>query len=110
MEVIKTLESLEQLKQTEDVLLILFGGENCNVCHVIKPKLIALVAENYPKIKMAYVDCHVTTEVCSQQGILSLPVVQVFFANQKFIEEVRTFSLQKLMADIAKPYRLIFSE
>ncbi len=108
MKNITTIEELEQIKKSNDAVLVLFGGKNCNVCHVIKPQLIDLVTSNYPKIAMVYVDCHETTEVCSQQGIFSLPVVQVFFTGQKFIEEVRTFSLQKLIDDIARPYSLAF--
>lgn len=107
---IETLEELENLKQSEEALLILFGGKNCSVCHVIKPKLLAMVSENYPKIKMVYVDCHVVMEVCSQNGVLSLPTLQVFFTGQRFIEEVRTFSLQKVIQDIARPYSMVFAD
>jgi thioredoxin-like negative regulator of GroEL len=108
MQIIQTIEELDSLKQTQDALLILFGGKDCNVCHVIKPKLIALIKTNYPKIKMVYVDCHVTTGICSQQSIFSLPVVQVFFTGQKSVEEVRTFSLQKLLDALARPYNMVF--
>lgn len=107
---IETLEELENLKQSEDGLLILFGGKNCNVCHAIKPKLLEMVTENYPKIKMVYVDCHVVMDVCSQNGVLSLPTLQVFFTGQRFIEEVRTFSLQKVIQDIARPYSMVFTD
>jgi thioredoxin-like negative regulator of GroEL len=110
MQNIETLVQLEALKQTEEGLLILFGGKNCNVCHTIKPKLIEMVAESYPKIKMVYVDCHVVMEVCSQNGVLSLPTLQVFFTGQRFIEEVRTFSLQKVIQEIARPYGMVFAD
>jgi len=110
MQTVETLEQLDALKQSEDALLILFGGQNCNVCHVIKPQIINLVEAQYPKIKMVYVDCHVTTDVCSQNGVLSLPTLQVFFTGQRFIEEVRTFSLQKVMQDIARPYSMVFDD
>ncbi len=110
MQNIETLEELENLKQSEDALLILFGGKNCNVCHTIKPKFLEMVTESYPKIKMVYVDCHVVTDVCSQNGVLSLPTLQVFFTGQRFIEEVRTFSLQKVIQDIARPYSMVFAD
>jgi len=70
---IQTLEQLESLKKSEQALLVLFGGRDCNVCHAIKPKLIELISDSYPKMKMVYVDCHVVIEVCSQNGVLSLP-------------------------------------
>ena len=110
MQNIETLAALDNLKQSEEALLILFGGKNCNVCHAIKPQIIELVEANYPKIKMVYVDCHETTDVCSQNGVLSLPTLQVFFTGQRFIEEVRTFSLQKVMQDIARPYSMVFED
>jgi hypothetical protein len=39
------------------------------------------------------IDCEQLQEICAQHGVFSLPVVQVFFMGQKFIEEVRGFSL-----------------
>ena len=110
MQNIETLEELDVLKQSEDALLILFGGKECNVCHSIKPKLIELMAENYPKVKLVYVDCHVVTEICSQNGVFTLPTLQVFFTGQRFIEEVRSFSLHKVIQDIARPYSMVFSD
>lgn len=110
MENIESLEALDLLKQSEDGLLILFGGKECNVCHSIKPKLIELMQEHYPKIKLVYVDCHVVTDICSQNGVFTLPTLQVYFTGQRFIEEVRSFSLQKVMQDLARPYSMVFSE
>lgn len=108
MQTIETLEALDHLKQTEEGLLILFGGQACGVCHSIKPKLINLMQQQYPKISLVYVDCHVVTEVCSQNGVFTLPTLQVFFSGQRFIEEVRSFSLQKLMQDLQRPYSMVF--
>ncbi len=110
MQNIETLEQLDELKQTEEGLLILFGGKDCNVCHSIKPKLIELMEEHYPKIKLEYVDCHVVTDICSQNSIFSLPTLQVYFTGQRFIEEVRSFSLQKVMQDLERPYSMVFAD
>lgn len=110
MQNIETLTELEDLKQSEEALLILFGGKECNVCHAIKPKLIELVTEQLPKMKMVYVDCHVVTDICSQNGVFTLPTLQVFFTGQRFIEEVRSFSVQKVVADMARPYSMVFDD
>lgn len=110
MQTIEYLEELEALKQSEEGLLVLFGGRECNVCHSIKPKLEELMEAHYPKIKRVYVDCHETTDLCSQNGVFTLPTLQVFFTGQRFIEEVRSFSLQKVMQDLARPYSMVFEE
>lgn len=110
MQNIETLTELEDLKLSEEALLILFGGKECNVCHAIKPKLIELVTEQFPKMKMVYVDCHVVTDICSQNGVFTLPTLQVFFTGQRFIEEVRSFSVQKVVADMVRPYSMVFDD
>ena len=108
MQDIQTLEQLESLKKSQQALLILFGGKECNVCHAIKPKLMDLITANYPEMTMVYVDCHVVIDICSQNEVFSLPTLQVFFSGQRFIEEVRSFSLHKLVRDIARPYSMVF--
>ena len=107
---VNTLEELEALKTSEEGLLILFGGKACNVCHSMQPKLVELMNEHYPKVKLVYVDCHVHTQIGSQNDIFSLPTLQVFFTGQRFIEEVRSFSLQKVMQDLQRPYSMVFSK
>jgi thioredoxin 1 len=110
MQIIETIEQFEHLKQQEDALLVLFGGKNCNVCHVIRPKVEAMVAEAYPKAVMVYVDCHLHPELGAQESIFSLPVLRVYFGGQKFIEEVRSFSVQKVVNDMQRPYKMVFVE
>lgn len=108
MRKVDSLETLNQLKTTEKGLFILFGGQNCSVCHSIQPKLIELMAQQYPKITLVSVDCHTAPEVCAQNGVMSLPTLQVFFEGKCFIEEVRTFSLQDVLSKIQRPYQLVF--
>lgn len=109
MQTLQNLAQLDELKHSEDALLVLFGGRDCNVCHAIKPKLLELMGEHYPKMTLVYVDCHETTELCAQNGVFTLPTLQVFFGGQRFVEEVRSFSLQKVVQDLARPYSMMFS-
>ena len=85
-------------------MLILFGGAHCGVCQAIKPKIDEKFSLKFPNLEMVYIDCEQLQEVCSQHGVFSLPVVQVFFMGQKFIEEVRGFSLLALEQEIEKTY------
>lgn len=103
-------ELLTQLKQTEPGLVVLFGGKNCGVCQSICPQLEAMIATHFPKLKWIYLDCHQAPELCAQQGVFSLPVLQVYFEGQKHFEAVRVFSLKKVQADLTKPYALMFGD
>ena len=95
---------LDTLKREKDAVLVLFGGENCGVCQTIKPQIVDKFSVKFPDLEMVYIDCEQLQEVCAQHGVFSLPVVQVFFMGQKFIEEVRGFSLIALELEIEKTY------
>ena len=97
-------EQLDLLKREEDAVLILFGGVHCGVCQTIKPQIDEKFSLKFPNLEMVYIDCEQMQEVCAQHGVFSLPVVQVFFMGQKFIEEVRGFSLLALEQEIEKTY------
>jgi thioredoxin-like negative regulator of GroEL len=104
MKQLKNQAQLEVLKRGNEALLILFGGEYCGVCQTIKPQIEAKFSDKFPSLAMVYIDCEEAQEVCAQHGVFSLPVVQVFFMGQKFIEEVRGFSLLALEQEIEKTY------
>ncbi len=97
-------QQLDTLKREKDAVLVLFGGANCGVCQTIKPQITANFSVKFPSLEMVYIDCQQWQEVCAQHGVFSLPVVQVFFMGQKFIEEVRGFSLLALEQEIEKVY------
>lgn len=96
--------------QQEDAVLVLFGGAHCNVCQVIKPKIESMLAERFPKVKLVYVDCEASTDLCAQEGVFSLPVVRVYFGGQKVGEWVRTFSLGQLEQAMSRPYGMMFDD
>ena len=101
---IETQAQLDTLKHEKEALLILFGGANCGVCQSIKPQIDANFSKKFLTLEMVYIDCEQLQEVCAQHGVFSLPVVQVFFMGQKFIEEIRGFSLLALEQEIEKTY------
>ena len=95
---------LDALKQKQEALLVLFGGANCGVCQTIKAQIVVRYSEKFPSLKILYIDCEALQEICAQYGVFSLPVVQVFFMGQKFIEEVRGFSLLDLEQKIKQVF------
>lgn len=105
MPYITTSEQLEDLKGAP-ALLILFGCAHCGVCQAIQPKLDSLMAQQFPDIALACVDCALLPGCCAQHGVFTLPVVQLFLDGQLCLERARSFSLQELGAQIGRVYRL----
>jgi thioredoxin-like negative regulator of GroEL len=110
MQQIDSVVQLENLIQTQPGLVVLYGGAHCGVCQVIKPKLAHAIEQDFSSLMSVYVDCQTTPDVCSQHGVFSLPVVQVYIDGQRFIEKVRNFSLPALLAELARPYSMRFED
>lgn len=109
---VQTIDSVEKLKlelQKQPGLVVLYGGKDCQVCHALKPKLVAAISERFPMMQLRYLDCHQPTALCAQNGVMSLPTVQVYFEGQKSFEAVRTFSVARVLAAIERPYQMLFN-
>ncbi|TPE45055.1 thioredoxin family protein [Maribrevibacterium harenarium] len=104
------IESAQALSDARNgASLILFGGEQCGVCHALKPKLQDMLSTEFPLVSGYYIDCHGRAAgTCAQERVFSLPVVQIWLEGKLFAEFSRVFSLGQVQAAIAHPYRLLF--
>ena len=105
MQTITTSRQLEQLT-LHPASLILFGGLHCGVCVAIKPKIESLMAQDFPNIALAYVDCEQTPDICGQYGVFSLPVIKLYIEGQLSLEMARSFSFKEFASRVERIYRL----
>ena len=106
--VVNNLAELEAAIADHLAVLAYFTGPNCNVCKVIKPKILALLEYNFPRIEFCYVDCDAQPQAAGQYGVLSIPTVILFFDGKETTRLVRTFSMGELEQAITRPYELLF--
>ncbi|WP_227875026.1 thioredoxin domain-containing protein [Oceanisphaera profunda] len=103
-------EQLAALLAEHSAVLVLYGGEDCGVCQTLKPQLQRLLAEQFPLMQACYVDCQTTgSALCAQQGIMALPVVQIWFEGRRFTEFFKVFAVADISTALARPYQLMFS-
>lgn len=57
MKPLENQQQLDNLKRNSEVLLVLFGGENCGVCQTIKPQIDEKFLDKFPNLEMVYIDC-----------------------------------------------------
>jgi len=102
-----TLEELQTTIKTEVGVLLYFSGENCNVCHALRPKFKELFDAEFPQLKQIYLDAHENAEVSAQYQVFSVPTMIVFMDGREFAREGRTVSLQQLKEKLARPYGMM---
>lgn len=103
-----TLEELESTIKSELGVLLYFSGENCNVCHALRPKFKALFETKFPEIKQIFLEAEEYREIALAYQVLSLPTILVFLDGREFIREGRTVSMHQLEENLSRPYGMMF--
>lgn len=110
METIQSLQEFEQLLAEQDAVLAYFSTEICSVCKVLKPKVIEMVAQSFPKMKMVFVESDQLPEVAAQNRVFAAPTIVIFFVGRETIRKSRAFGIDELRTEIQRPYSMLFGE
>lgn len=103
-----TTDEFSNFVQNNVAAAIYFSAPDCGVCQSLKPKVLDLFRQEFPKIRLAVVDCAEAVELAAQQGIHAVPSLLVFFDNRESLRLSRNFSLAVLRDDLTRPYSLLF--
>lgn len=91
-------------------VLAYVSGPDCNVCHVMKPKVMDMLAENFPEIKFLDINTAESPEIAAQLGVFVIPSVIGFFDGREFVRKARNFSIHELASELSRPYSMLFNE
>ena len=105
-----TLEDIKKEIENRAGVLLYFSGENCNVCHALRPKFREAFEENFPLIEQIYLDAHKNPEISAHFQIFSVPTMIVFLAGREFAREGRAVSVHALVEKLSRPYKIMTQE
>ncbi len=105
-----SLEEIQNLINEKDGVLLYFSGENCNVCHALRPKVDELFAKKFPLIERVFLDAHQNPEISAHFGVFSVPTMIVFLGGREFAREGRAVSLHQLEEKLSRPYSIMIDE
>jgi len=103
------LEEIQNIIKSELGVLLYFSGENCNVCHALRPKFKELFDKEFPKIKQIYLDAHENPQISANFQVFSVPTMLVFLDGREFIREGRAVSIHQLQQKLQRPYEIMLS-
>jgi len=101
------LDELNDIINQELGVLLYFSGENCNVCHALRPKFKKEFDTNFPKLKQIYIDAHQNPEISAYYQVFSVPTMIVFMDRREFAREGRAVSLHQLVEKLKRPYNMM---
>jgi len=102
-----SLEELQGIIRTEVGVLLYFSGENCNVCHALRPKFREAFDNNFPQLRQIYLDAHENPEISAHYQVFSVPTMLVFMDGREFSREGRAVSLYQLTEKLKRPYGMM---
>lgn len=107
-----TLHDLSELKDrlnTDLALVLYFSSPSCNVCRVLRPKLMEALEKEFPSIGRYHADIALSPDIAAEFQIFSAPTIIVFFEGREFIRKGRAVSVDGLLQEIRRPYELMIS-
>jgi thiol-disulfide isomerase/thioredoxin len=108
MKTIQSISEFDMILAENDAVLAYFSTETCSVCHVLKPKVIEMVTESFPKMKMVFIESDQHPALAAQNRVFTAPTVIVFFAGRETIRKSRALGVDELRYEIERPYSMMF--
>jgi thioredoxin-like negative regulator of GroEL len=95
-----------QIREGKGVLLY-FSGENCQVCHALRPKLEEVFSRYFPLVKQICLDVSEHPEIAARFHVFSVPTMIVFLQGREFVREGRAVSIYALVEKLRRPYEIM---
>jgi thiol-disulfide isomerase/thioredoxin len=105
---IQSSQEFGNLKENEPALLCYFSIDFCSVCKILKPKVAELIQNEFPKIKLCYINSEKLPDLAAQNRVFTAPTILVFFNRQEAVRKVRNLGIGELRNDIQRPYSVLF--
>lgn len=105
---INNLLDFQGLVQKHKAVFFYLSTQECNVCKVLKPKVIEMLKEDFPQIQFYYVDLDKAKEILGQLSIFSVPTILVYFEGKETIRVARNVHLEELREQVERYYKMIF--
>jgi hypothetical protein len=108
MQPILSIAEFDEILSENDAVLAYFSTENCSVCHVLKPKVAAMISVLFPKMQMVFVESARLPELAARNRVFAAPTIVVFFAGRETVRKSRAFGVDELRSEIERPYSMMF--
>lgn len=102
-----TIEEFNNFINTNEATVVYFSTPECNVCKVLKPKLIEILEDKFPLFSFAYVDCNQAKELAAQNSIFSVPTIIFYIQGKELFRKSRNINLTELEYELERPYSFI---
>jgi len=91
-----------------EAVIIYFYNDHCAPCISLRPKVAELVAKQFPKLKLFFVNSEKYPEIPAGYQVFSNPTLLLFFGGREYRRESKYISIPQLADEIDRSYQMIF--
>jgi len=106
---VNSLSDLNDAKQNSPAVCFYLSTPECNVCKILKPKVIEMIQKDFPQIQFYYVNLNESKEISGQLSVFSVPTILIYFDGKESIRISRNIHLEELKKQIERYYKMIFN-
>ncbi|MBG0781071.1 MAG: thioredoxin family protein [Bacteroidales bacterium] len=103
----ESLHSIQDQINTTPALLLYFFSDKCAPCISLRPKVEQLLSNNYPAMKLIYIDSESQPEIAGHFGVFSSPTLLLIFDGHEHQRLSKYVAIPQLDAAINRPYSLL---
>lgn len=105
---LKTTEEFNDFVRKNDGTVTYFSTPTCNVCKVLKPKLLDILSTRFSKMRFAYINIEGSKELAAQNQVFTVPTILFHLEGKEFIRKSRNINLRVLAEELDRPYSMMF--
>ena len=100
---------LEDKLRKAPLLVAYFSQDDCQVCKVLKPKVINLV-DSFKGVEFLYIDIKSLPAISGQYLVFSIPTIILFTSGKEHTRFSRHFSMDDLDKTLERLQDIVFGE
>ncbi|MFN3694594.1 MAG: thioredoxin family protein, partial [Ignavibacterium sp.] len=91
---ISSFSKFQKIIEENPAVCFYLSTPQCNVCKVLKPKVIDLLKSKFPQIKFIYVDLNDAKEIAGQLSVFAVPTIVIYFDGREALRASRNISIE----------------
>jgi len=104
---ITTLTEFEEVTQKNIATAFYMSTPDCNVCKVLRPKLIEFLEDKFSKINFVNVNIALAKELAAQKNVFTVPTILFYFEGMEYIRKARFINFDELESELLRYYSML---
>ena len=107
---IENIKQAESLIRDNPAILFYLYNDHCAPCQSLRPKVVELICDRYPKLKLTFVNSEKYPKIAAHFNSFSNPTLIIYFDGKEHRRVSKYVGITQLSEEIKKPYFLLFDE